>query len=111
MPAFKPTLKIALAAAVICALPMAADAAGAKKSSSMQQQSGAQSGERALAPPSGSSRAMHKNYGMVSPDQVRRAQQALNLPVTGRMSEELETAILNYQIAKGLPATGKLDQF
>jgi hypothetical protein len=106
----KPAVKIAAAAAAICALPLTADAAGAKKSSSMQQ-SGMQSGERALAPSNGSSRAMHKNYGMVHPDQVRRAQQALNLPVTGRMSEELETAILNYQIAKGMTATGKLDQF
>jgi hypothetical protein len=110
---FKPTLKIALAAAVICALPMAADAAGAKKSSSMQssQRSSMQSGERALAPANASSRAMHKSYGMMNPDQVRRAQAALNLPQTGRMSEELETAILNYQISKGMPATGRVDSF
>ena len=110
---FTPTLKVALAAAVICALPLAADAAGTKKSSSMpsSQSSGMQSGERALAPANGSGRAMHKNYGMMNPDQVRRAQAALNLPQTGRMSEELETAILNHQISKGVPATGRLDSF
>jgi hypothetical protein len=111
---FRPTLKIALAAAVICSLPMATDAAGAKKSSSMQssvERSNMQSGERALAPANGSSRVMHKNYGMANPDQVRRAQAALNLPQTGRMSEELETAILNHQISKGMPATGRLDSF
>jgi hypothetical protein len=103
----KSSVKIALAAAVICALPLAdAMAAGTKKSSSLQ------SGERALAPSApGDRMAIQKNYGMANPDQVRRAQQALNLPVTGRMSEELETAILNYQIGKGQPATGKLDQF
>jgi hypothetical protein len=27
------------------------------------------------------------------------------------MTEELETAILNHQIAKGLPATGRIDSF
>jgi hypothetical protein len=113
MSLLKSSVKIALAAAVVCALPLAADAAGAKKSSAMKssaQSSSMHSGERAIAP-SGSSRAMHKDYGMMNPDQVRRAQQALNLPVTGRMTEELETAILNHQISKGLPATGRVDSF